>query len=76
MNTEDKIGKAKDLYTQTFNYCLDKKLDEIEDEIIEKGWRFRVLKEDGKSFMKTDDLDFRRLNFHIEDGIITKAYIG
>lgn len=38
--------------------------------------RFRVVFQDGKHFMATRDFRTNRVNFHITNGVVTKASIG
>jgi hypothetical protein len=49
------------------------------EEAIEKiagKWKTRIRREDGQSFMHTNDARYDRLNFEIDEGKITKCYIG
>ena len=45
-------------------------------EANELGVKWRVSLRDGVGQMGTCDINFDRYNFEIEDGIITKQYIG
>ena len=76
MDTEDKVEKVKELYDQAIAYCIGKKLDDIKDEIVKKGWEYRIREEDNKLFVGTDDLNYGRLNFIISKGVITAAFPG
>lgn len=42
----------------------------------ENGYDFRTVSKDGVSYIITMDLRFDRVNFEIEDGLITSANVG
>jgi len=42
----------------------------------EAGFKTRVLQRDSESFMATMDMNMKRINFHVEKGLITKVWKG
>lgn len=42
----------------------------------EEGITFRVMREDAETFFGTADINFNRLNFKIDNGMITYAAVG
>ena len=76
MEKDERIEKMKELYDQAIGFCIGKKLDDVKDEISEKGWEYRIREEDGEHFVGTDDLHYGRLNFVISKGVITAAFPG
>lgn len=40
------------------------------------GFFSRVVRVDGRSLVATRDLRQDRVNFHVDDGFVTKAYVG
>lgn len=59
-------------------------IDGVKGQTLEKaqeiarsnGYSVRVTRRDGENFMGTYDLNFYRINFEVDNNIITKASIG
>lgn len=49
---------------------------EVQEELKAKKVSFRVMKEDGESFIGIMNYNPGRVNFEIDNGIITRAYGG
>lgn len=47
-----------------------------EDLITQASFTFRIMKEEGNDMMGTMDVRDDRVNLEVQDGKITKAYIG
>lgn len=45
-------------------------------EAKEYGWRIRTMQKNGEAFCGTMDLGPERVNIIVENGIVTKTYIG
>jgi len=57
-------------------YIVGRGFDDEDTKKVLGGLRFRIVR-DGSNFpIVTEDLRFDRLNIEIDNGIITKAYIG
>jgi hypothetical protein len=63
-------------YSQLAEQCVGKSFSKVKDLLQERNIDYRVTMEDGKFYIITDDMLFDRLNFSVENGIITKADLG
>ena len=50
--------------------------DEVHEELSGKGIRHRRTRIDGSPRLGTGDINWERINFEVENGIITRAYRG
>jgi hypothetical protein len=50
--------------------------EEATNKVNENGYYVRVTQRDGREYMITCDFTLNRINFHIENGLITKATTG
>jgi hypothetical protein len=50
--------------------------EEATNKVKENGYHVRITRRDDKDYMITCDFTFNRVNFHIENGLITKATTG
>jgi hypothetical protein len=50
--------------------------EEATNKVNESDYYVRITQRDGKDYMITCDLRFDRINFHINNGLITEATIG
>lgn len=57
-------------------YLVGRPLKDEETVKVLSGFRVRTVRQDENYFVVTHDLRFDRLNLEVDNGIITKAYIG
>ncbi len=50
--------------------------EEATNKVKENGYHVRITRRDGREYMITCDFTINRVNFHIENGLITKATTG
>jgi hypothetical protein len=50
--------------------------EEATNKVKENGYYVRITRRDDKDYMITCDFTLNRVNFHIENGLITKATTG
>lgn len=55
---------------------IGRKTDEVLMEIKNRGYESRLASIDGEEFMLTMDLNLKRINLHIEKGIVIGSFIG
>lgn len=55
---------------------INRNYEEVKTELKEKQIRFRVTKVDNNVMMTTCDMRPERLNFELENGLITKVTFG
>ncbi len=55
---------------------IGRKTDEVLMEIEKRGYESRLASIDGEEFMLTMDLNLKRINLHIEKGIVIGSFIG
>ena len=55
---------------------IGRKTDEVLMEIKNRGYESRLASIDGEEFMLRMDLNLKRINLHIEKGIVIGSFIG
>ncbi|MEO6305475.1 MAG: hypothetical protein ABIP51_20095 [Bacteroidia bacterium] len=65
-----------DAFADIIKKLLNKPYSEVKEKCIRSGYNYRTISIDGKSLMVTRDIDAYRLNFKIENDIVTEITMG
>lgn len=67
---------ARQLIEDGLNTLLGKPEAEVVKQLQDAGWKVRITARDGQSFMGTMDFRTDRVKLQVQNGVITKIYVG
>jgi hypothetical protein len=67
---------SRKLIQEALDTLLGRPEAEVVKQLQDAGWRVRVRVREAESFAGTMDFRMDRVNLHVQNGVITKIYVG